>query len=258
MLSMNSENGNFTDSVNSNLTVSPAVAPQPNCGAMDSLKKIVTRIEKRLTAVGLSAAAASRDAGLSDSAIYNLRRGATGKIATKGANASTFSKLAPVLRTSPEWLMSGTGPEVGADEHIDSAHILQDEAPGQRLVRIVGYVGAGSAPHFYALADDSFEEVIPPAGSNDKTVALEIRGKSFGPLLDTWLVFYDDVRSPITEDLHGEVCVVGLSDDRILLKKIQRNRDGSFTLISNASGEEPIRNAKIEWAAKVIDIRPRQ
>lgn len=130
-----------------------------------------------------------------------------------------------------------------------------DGAPASR-VRIVGYVGAGAKGHFYALSDDDYEAVDPPPGATGKTVAVEIKGKSFGPLLDTWLVYYDDVRSPVEPDLYGQVCVIGLSDDRVLIKKIAPNGRGGFTLESN-SGEDPIENAEIEWAAKVIDMRPR-
>jgi hypothetical protein len=42
-----------------------------------------------------------------------------------------------------------------------------------------------------------------------------------------------------------------------LIKKIQHNRDGSFTLLSNGP-DAPIENAEIEWAAKVNDMKPRR
>lgn len=128
--------------------------------------------------------------------------------------------------------------------------------PQSPKVKVKGYVGAGSAAHFYALADEDFEEVDAPLNATDQTVAVEIKGTSLGPLMNSWLVFYDDIRSPITSDLIGRVCVIGLADDRILVKQIKRERNGTFTLISNAN-EEPIRNAQIEWAAKVTDMRPR-
>jgi len=227
---------------------------------MDSLKKIVARIDRRLKALDKKAAAASREAGLSESAIRNLKRGAKGLIKTTGANATTFAKLAPVLRTTPVWLMSGEGPETVESDHIESGAVLGFGEPGARYgrgVRIVGYVGAGSEAHYYALSQGDYEEVDAPAGASDQTVAVEIKGRSWGPLMDSWLVFYDDVRSPITDDLINETCVVGLSDDRILIKQIRRERDGSFTLLSN-SNEPPIQNVKIEWAAKVTGLRPRR
>lgn len=249
---------NFTVSVNGNLTVSQPADLSAHCAYMDTLKKIVARIEKRLKAVNLKAAQASRAAGLSDGAIQNLRRGARGKIATRGANATTFHKLAPVLKTTALWLMTGEGPEVAEPDHIDSSAILPEEPrAARRTVRVVGYVGAGSEAHFYALSQEDFDEVEAPVGARDPTVAVEIKGKSFGPLMDSWLVFYDDVRSPFSDDLLNQTCVVGLSDDRILLKEVRRERDGSYTLHSN-SHEPPITNVTIEWAAKVTALRPRR
>jgi hypothetical protein len=131
------------------------------------------------------------------------------------------------------------------------------DKPAEQQVKLKGYVGAGSKAHFYAIADEDFTEVPAPAGASDKTIALEIRGKSWGPAMDSWLVFYDDVRSPITDDLIGHPCVVGLADDRILLKLVKSNGRGGFNLHSNSNTEEIISNAKIEWAAKVIGMRPR-
>jgi hypothetical protein len=98
---------------------------------MDPLPKIVARIERRLSVIGKTAAAASREAGLSSSAIYNLQRGAKGKIATKGGNASTFAALAPVLETTVAWLTEGTGPE--------------DPKAEDRTIPVWGQVGAGGA-----------------------------------------------------------------------------------------------------------------
>ncbi|WP_398469602.1 phage repressor protein [Tardiphaga sp.] len=224
---------------------------------MDSLQKIVARIEHRLAEVGSNPSKASKDAGLSASAIFNLQRGADGRIKTKGVNAATLAQLAPVLKTTMVWLAEGIGPEEpDLDLRSEDVAASLDKPNSTRTVRIKGYVGAGSEAHFYKLADESFEVVEPPAGSSDQTIAVQIKGKSWGPRMDGWLVFYDDVRSPVTEDLYGQPCVVGLADDRILLKTIKRERDGSFTLQSN-SDEPDIKNAEVEWAAKVIGMRPR-
>lgn len=128
--------------------------------------------------------------------------------------------------------------------------------PRSRKVKLKGYVGASGEAIYYRLSDEDYEEVDAPSNATDQTIAVEIKGKSFGPLMNTWLVFYDDVRSPVTPDLHGQICVVGLDDDRILIKEIQPNGRGGFTLISN-SADDPIENANIEWAAKVTSMRPR-
>lgn len=128
--------------------------------------------------------------------------------------------------------------------------------PPPRKVKIKGYVGASSEAHFYALADEDFEEAIAPEGATERTVAVEIKGTSLGTFFNSWLVFYDDVRSPVTEDLYGRVCVVGLADDRVLVKRLVRTAKGTFTLKSNSS-EADIEDVQIEWAARVTEMRQR-
>lgn len=125
----------------------------------------------------------------------------------------------------------------------------------RRTVKLKGYVGASGEAFYYRLSDEELDEVTAPDGATDQTVAVEVRGKSLGPLLESWLVFYNDVRSPITEDLLGRLCVVGLSDDRILVKRIEKTSAG-YNLISN-NNEDPILNAEIEWGARVTAMRPR-
>lgn len=138
----------------------------------------------------------------------------------------------------------------------DVAAALRERA-GVPMVKLKGYVGAGSEAHFYALADEDFEEVPAPPGAVDQTVAVEIKGTSMGPALNSWLVFYDDVRSPIEDNMLNRLCVVGLADDRILVKKVERVRNGRLRLISNNPEEPPIDDVVIEWAALVSSMRPR-
>jgi hypothetical protein len=236
--------GNFTVHVNGQPTVSRETLRQSYYRRMDSLKIIVGRIERRLKAVGKTAAGASKEAGLSSSAIYNLQRGAKGKIATKGGNASTFAALAPILETTPTWLMTGEGPESADSTNPNGA------------VRLVGYVGAGAETHFYAVSQGDFDEVPAPEGATGDTRAVEIRGSSLGSMFDRWLVFYDDVRRPVTPDLIGRLCVVGLPDDRVLIKQIcASKRRGRYRLLSER--EPPIEDAQIEWAARVKHMVPR-
>lgn len=73
------------------------------------LEEILARVERRLTAVGLSASAASKAAGKPD-AIRNLQR-AVEKGDRQGVSTATLNALAPVLRTTSVWLFAGAGPE---------------------------------------------------------------------------------------------------------------------------------------------------
>lgn len=136
----------------------------------------------------------------------------------------------------------------------DYTHWLGGE--GLREVPLVGYVGAGAAAHYYANGDDGLGLVPAPEGATKETVAVEIRGESLGALFEHWLVYYDEVRSPVTHDMIGRLCVVGLPDDRVLVKKIQRSRaPGLYHLLSNT--EAPILDQEIMWAAKVRSMQPR-
>jgi hypothetical protein len=159
------------------------------------------------------------------------------------------------FKVTPEWLL--TGRDIGqleADEHIPSEEILQP-SPEKKVIRVVGYVGAGSKAHYYATSQGHLDEVLAPEVAEGLTVAVELRGDSLGELFDRWLVFYDDVRSPVTADLIGQLCVVGLPDDKILVKTIRRNRNGLYDLLSNT--EAPMLDQEIVWAAKVKNMAPR-
>lgn len=135
----------------------------------------------------------------------------------------------------------------------DVAASLPSKRP--RTVKLKGYVGASGEAFYYRLADEDLEEVPAPDNVNDQTVAVEVRGKSLGPALESWIVYYDDVRSPITPDLHNQLCVVGLADDRLLVKRLER-KGGKLVLVSN-NGDPDIEDAEIEWAAKVTSMKPR-
>jgi transcriptional regulator with XRE-family HTH domain len=151
--------------------------------------------------------------------------------------------------------------ELGITTQISlSSEDVANEMPAPqppKMAKLKGYVGASGEAIYYRLSDEDLEEIEAPADAPDQVAAVEIKGKSFGPLLNNWVVFYHDVRSPVTPDLLGHVCVVGLADDRVLIKEIRRNSRGGYRLMSNSPIDEPIEDARIEWAAKVIAMRPR-
>lgn len=159
-----------------------------------------------------------------------------------GVSTRTITALAPVLQTTTSWLLEGRGEEVNEDT--------------SKTVVVVGLVGAGSEASLFSAGQGPFDEVEAPHDATDSTVALGIRGASLGPAFDHGLVFYDDVRSPVTPDLYGRLCVVGLEDGRVLVKLLRDANDGTFHLISNTA-EEPLYNQAVVWAARVKEVRPR-
>lgn len=131
-------------------------------------------------------------------------------------------------------------------------------SPESRITQVplVGYVGAGAEAHYYTKGDNPDTFVDAPDGATPSTVAVEIRGTSLGELFDRWIVIYDDVRSPVTADLLGRLCVVGLPDDRVLVKLIRKSKTaGLYHLLSNT--EPPILDQEVEWAARVKSMHPR-
>lgn len=163
----------------------------------------------------------------------------------------TSEKLRAIARqahVNHEWLANNHGPMTDEDE---------DDERERRGVPIKGYVGAGAQAHYLPLDEGELDRVDPPANSTDKTVALEIRGDSLGELFDRWLVFFDDVRSPVTSDLVGKLCVLEVEDGRIMVKKLKRQPNGLFTLLSDAKRQDPIEDMAVRWAARVKNMVPR-
>lgn len=73
--------------------------------------EVVARINQRLRAVKLTESAACLKAGLSDSAVRNVRKALkSGKDAK--FSARTLEALAPVLETTASWLLEGSGDEL--------------------------------------------------------------------------------------------------------------------------------------------------
>lgn len=157
------------------------------------------------------------------------------KGATHSLNGATESKLATAFDVPTEEIFGGR------------------KTP--REVPVVGYVGAGAAAHFYDVGQGELDRVAAPENATDKTVAAEIRGTSIGEFYDGWLLFYDQVQEEVTPDFYKHVCVVGLPDGRILVKKIMPAPSGRFHLLSQ--NEPPILDQEVAWAAKVTGMRPR-
>lgn len=124
------------------------------------------------------------------------------------------------------------------------------------VVPLVGFVGAGSEMAYFADAHSPDEFVkMPPNGTED-TVAVEIRGDSLGSAFVGWCAYYDERREPPTDDLLGELCVVGLHDGRVLVKKIVQGRQrGRYDLWS--PNAEPLLDEAVEWAARVTALLPK-
>ncbi len=136
---------------------------------------------------------------------------------------------------------------------IDPGEIVTERLA---TVPVAGYVGAGSETHFYSGLQGPLGEAAAPDEATPDTVAVEVRGESLGAFFDGWMVYFDDRREPVTDDLIGEICVVGLADDRVLIKKVLRGRSPQTFDLHGQFGE-PLLEAEVIWAARVTSMMPR-
>jgi hypothetical protein len=137
-----------------------------------------------------------------------------------------------------------------------------DEVPKARRflrldsVPLKGFVGASATASYFELPEDDLDRVPAPEDASGATVAVEIRGDSLGAPFDRWLVYYDDVHRPATRALFNKLCVVGLSDGRVLIKKLVPSKQKGLFHLVPAHGET-IMDVPVEWAALVKAMRPR-
>jgi DNA-binding transcriptional regulator YiaG len=134
--------------------------------------------------------------------------------------------------------------------------IHNGELDSDFTVPIVGYVGAGGEILFGEGQGSLGEAEMPPNGATKDTVAVVVRGESMaGQLEDGWTVFYDDRQESPTEDMFGKLCVIGLVDGRVLVKKLARGRgQGLYDLYS--TNANPLHDQPVAWAARITWIRP--
>lgn len=143
-------------------------------------------------------------------------------------------RLAPHLKVTPAYLLNVDG-----------------------MTSVVGYVGAGGYAEFLEGAD--LGQAPKPPGFSANGVALQVRGDSMpGIAEDNWLIYYDERHEAPSEDMFGQLCVVQVEDGPVLVKRLYRGGlPGTFDLVSTSANYEPVRNARVQWVAKVDWIKPR-
>jgi transcriptional regulator with XRE-family HTH domain len=215
----------------------------------------------------LSQADLGRMVGISQVAVRKIEAGST-------VRSKYLPRIVAVLGLELADFDEFLGARLAIQEHIDrTGHhpfgeglaalgksgtpVVDPEGKVVGLVPLVGYVGAGSKAHIYDVPEQYLGDVPAIDGATDKTVAVEIRGDSLGEVFNNWLAYYDDVRRPVTSDLHRKLCVVGLADDRIFIKKLHPTpTPGIYDLISEKK-DETIEGVHVKWAAKVKAMTPR-
>jgi transcriptional regulator with XRE-family HTH domain len=194
---------------------------------------LVSRIEKRLAALGMSAAATSAQAGLSKDAIRNIQRAVSaGK--TTGVSTKTLTALAKVLQTTPAWLLTGTGAE-------------------QAYVPVAGKIIMGGIVRSLELQEDNLSNAPPEVAEN--TQSLVVDGGSMLPAYEPGSTIYFSERLE-PERCINRRCVAKVEEGPIVVCVLRASdRPGLWLLQSiNPSAEDT--NVRLEWAAKIDWVRP--
>lgn len=202
------------------------------------LQDVLSRVESRLEAVGLSAHRASELARKPD-AIRNLKR-AVQRGDRRGITTETLASLAPVLKTTAAWLLEGVG-----------------DGSSSAPVRVVGRIGAGAEilPEFEQIPPEGLYEIelnfpLPP-----DSVAFAVEGDSMWPRYDSGDVVICGRPESDIRAITGLEAAVGTTDGKRYLKTIRRGASETmFDLESHNA--PPIRNVGIEWAARILMILP--
>ncbi|KTR07378.1 hypothetical protein NS365_04665 [Aureimonas ureilytica] len=188
---------------------------------------------------------------------HRQRLGLTHETAAEktGMSRSQFIKLERGERR----LTSDYIEQIARGFDLNPADIITEVVDSVDKIPIVGMAGAGpDGTVLFSHGDGGLGYGPPSPNSTAFTKALEVRGESMrGIASDGWLVYFEDEQLVPSEDLIGELCVVGLEDDRIMVKVLQPGRGpGLFDL---ESFNAPVmRDVPLRWACLVTSIIPRK
>lgn len=204
------------------------------------LRDILERIDAKLAETELTESRAAKIAGLSDSAIRDMRRALKSGREDAGVSSRTLVALAPVLRTSAEWLLTG-----------------RDQAEPTAMVPVMGYLGAGAEvePDFEQVPPEGLDQIELPFALNEDLIAFRVRGESMLPFYKdgATIVVYRDQKRPL-ESFYGEEAAVRTEDGRRFIKTVMRGDGNTVNLMSwNAA---PIEGVRLAWIGEVFATLP--
>lgn len=143
---------------------------------------------------------------------------------------------------------------------VTPAEIIFPEGRKPFTLNIVGRVGASTDGRVVHESDQGpFGEIQAPIGARGTEAVVEVDGHSMGIYApDGSLILYEKREDPPQDNMLGEICVVGLPDGRVLVKRLLRgSRRGLFDLESIVG--DTIRDQVVSWAAVVlVVVHPKQ
>jgi len=151
------------------------------------------------------------------------------------------------FKVRAEWLYSGKG--------------AMREGMG---VPIIGRVGADPEGRVIRTLGQGSGDFAPgTAFATSDPVALEVDGHSMRGFADDGaLVYFEDQRTPPTEDMIGDIVVVQIAgevdesdDEDVLVKRLQRGSKPGLYNLESIFGPT-MTDVRIRWAAEIIQIIP--
>lgn len=178
-----------------------------------------------------------------------------------GENQTALAKRFKVSQPTVSRWLKGNPPELDHAERIETEArrlrvVNPKKAPNVTTVPVVGYVGAGGSISYQEGQGPFGEAEMPPGEIGTTVVAVKVQGDSMSGLLeDGSTVYYDNRRDPPDETLFKKLCVVGLTDGRVLIKRLYPGRKpGHYDL--HSTNAPVLIDEHVLWAARVSWIAP--
>jgi hypothetical protein len=160
---------------------------------------------------------------------------------------------------TPEWLLTGRHQDWVEDPFEDPFDIPfppeQFEEPRTRALLVLGYVGAAWHGHYYDLSQGVIDEIDAPDSKVDATSVIELRDHGLGHYFDRWTVYFDEIREPVTPDLHGFICIAELASGQLVIGHLQPGQtEGRYDLRSDFG--QSFMDVSVRWAARITIMVP--
>ena len=185
----------------------------------------------------------------------------------RGLNQSEFAEVVGATQSTVTRWETGSVPggeylhKIAGFANITVEQLMgTDEwaSGGDNNILVVGYVGAGAEiiPFDDFAKGNGFDHVARPPFVRGRAVAVEVRGDSLLPVAENgWRLIYSGDQTLDESAVLNRLCVVRLTDDRVLVKRVMRGGvPGRYHLVS--TNAPMIEDAALVWAARVIAIVP--
>jgi phage repressor protein C with HTH and peptisase S24 domain len=173
---------------------------------------IYERIKERLDALGLTETTAARAANLSEGAIRNIRRRYERGERQVGISSTTADKLAPILQTSVEWIVAGTGEPQAAQQAPPATPLVRPGRPrsnasfppvyqrfsGETTLPVLGQTSAGPNGRFILNGSEVGRVFTPPMLEGvEGAYAVRVYGTSMEPRYFAGETVWINPREPV-------------------------------------------------------------